>query len=120
MQLATFEKLLRKIIREEVNKAIRREFTVLKEELTSNSSDSKPLIESNKEELNKFRSELKKQMPTPNFSTGNNILNSLLNETAISSNFEDEKEIYDPVSKFLNKDYSYIMSAMEEKKHYRP
>jgi chromosomal replication initiation ATPase DnaA len=120
MKVTTFEKLIRKVIREEVNRAIKREFSVLKEELTSNPSTQKPLIESDNDDLTKFRNELKSKMPIPNFPTGDNTLNSLLAETAMAPTPEEIFNANDPVNQFINKDYSQIMGAIDGKKNYRP
>ena len=57
----------------------------------------------------------------PNFNTGNNTLDSLLNETAVSPSNEEIFVANDPVNQFINKDYSQLMSAMDKKKeHFRP
>ena len=120
MKLSAFEKLIRKVIREEVNFAIKKELKLLKEELSYQSPNYKPINETPSSELDRFRSQLKAQMPVPNFSTGNDTLNSLLSETAMAPSPEETIAANDPVNQFLNKDYSQIMSAIDSKKNYRP
>ena len=117
MKLNAFEKIIRKVVREEIDYALRREIALLKEELSS----SKPIIEKeeNKAAKAEFRQKIQQQMPS--FNTGNGTLDSLLNETAISPSAEEVFNANDPVNQFLNKDYSGIMAAMDKKKeHFRP
>lgn len=119
MKLSAFEKIIRKVIREEIDYALKREIAILKEELSVN----KPIVQEIKEDNNlkkEFRSKIKSQMPPPNFNTGNDTLNSLLSETAISPTPEETFATNDPVNQFLNKDYSQLMSAIENKKKFRP
>ena len=119
MKLSAFEKIIRKVVREEIDYALRREMAVLKEEL----STTKPIIQEKKEDNSlkeEFRSKIKSQMPPPNFNTGNDTLNSLLSETAISPTAEDSFAANDPVNQFVNKDSSQIMTAIEKKKEFRP
>lgn len=119
MKLSAFEQIIRKVIREEIDYALKREISTLKEELSTNKSVVKETPENNslKEE---FRSKIKAQMPPPNFSTGNDTLNSLLSETAMSPTAEEIFNANDPVNEFLNKDYSQLMTAIENKKQFRP
>ena len=116
MKLNAFEKIIRKVVREEIDYALRREIALLKEELSS----SKPIIEKeDKSVKDEFRQKIQQQMPS--FNTGNGTLDSLLNETAISPSAEEVFNANDPVNQFLNKDYSGIMAAMDKKKeHFRP
>ena len=115
MKLNTFEKIIRKVVREEIDYALRREIALLKEELSGN----KPIIKEDKATKEEFRQKIQQQMPT--FNTGNGTLDSLLNETAISPSAEEVFNANDPVNQFLNKDYSGIMAAMDKKKeHFRP
>ena len=65
-----------------------------------------------------FRSKIQQQLP--NFNTGNNTLDSLLNETAVSPSNEEVFAANDPVNQFINKDYGPLMNAMEKNKNFRP
>lgn len=120
MKLSSFEKIIRKVVREEIDYALRREITLLKEELTSQPQQRVVESQSNPQEVEDFRSKLKAQMPPPNFNTGNDTLNSLLSETALAPTAEQTFASNDPVNQFLNKDYSELMSAIDKKKDYRP
>ena len=97
MKAQTFEKLIRKIVREEIDYALRREIKSLKEDLRE---DLKPTITEHKERMievpetqvpisakNSLREKIMgttpvKQRPKQNF-TSNGALNDLLNETAM-------------------------------------
>ena len=119
MKLNAFEKIIRKVVREEIDYALRREIALLKEELVKpnlapqiTESESNPTKE-------EFRQKIKQQMPT--FNTGNGTLDSLLSETALAPSPEETFAANDPVNEFLNKDYSNLMNAMDKKKeHFRP
>ena len=96
MKANTFENLIRKVVREEIDYALRREIKMLKEDLHD---ELKPSIVEHKEKIIKVPSkeisknvkstlkekimgtQLTKQRPKQNF-TSNNTLNDLLNETA--------------------------------------
>ena len=96
MKAKTFENLIRKVVREEIDYALRREIKTLKEDLRD---ELKPSIVEHKEKIIKVPSkeisknvkstlkekimgtQLIKQRPKQNF-TSNNALNDLLNETA--------------------------------------
>tara|TARA_R100001126_G_C4733603_1_gene105025 strand:+ start:160 stop:516 length:357 start_codon:yes stop_codon:yes gene_type:complete len=118
MKLSAFEKIIRKVVREEIDYALRREIALLKEEL----SGTKSIVKEKKEDKvakNEFRQKIQQQMPS--FNTGNGTLDSLLNETAVSPSAEEVFNANDPVNQFLNKDYSGLMAAMDKKKeHFRP
>jgi len=121
MKLNAFEKIIRKVVREEVDYALRREMSLLKEELLS----SNTIIEGkdNKPSTDEFRQKLKEQFTPPTFNTGNDTLNSLLQDTAVNStplNDEPQYNPNDPVNQFINKDYSQLMEAIDSKKNYRP
>ena len=94
MKAKTFENLIRKIIREEIDYALRREIKSLKEDL---SNELKPTIVGHKEKMvevpektkNSLREKImgsaplkSKQFKPQNF-TSNSALNDLLNETAM-------------------------------------
>ena len=96
MKAKTFENLIRKVVREEIDYALRREIKILKEDLRD---ELKPSIVEHKERMVKVPSkeisknvkstlkekimgtQLTKQRPKQSF-TSNNTLNDLLNETA--------------------------------------
>lgn len=117
MKLNTFEKIIRKVIREEIDYALAREFTLLKEQLHNNSSIINEKIKDKKSKDN-FREKITEQLP--NFNTGNNTLDSLLNETAITPSKEEIFEANDPVNQFINKDYGPLLKAIEKNKNFRP
>ena len=118
MKLNAFEKIIRKVVREEIDYALRREIALLKEELGQN---PKPQVTESKPDATKeeFRKKIHQHMPS--FNTGNGTLDSLLSETALAPSPEETFAANDPVNEFLNKDYSQLMNAMDKKKeHFRP
>ena len=121
MKLSAFEKIIRKVVREEIDYALRREIQTLKEELITHPIKER-VVETtdNTQEAEDFRAKLRAQMPPPNFNTGNNTLNSLLSETAMAPSPEETFAANDPVNQFINKDYSQIMTAIDKKKDFRP
>ena len=116
MKLNAFEKIIRKVVREEIDYALRRELALLKEELSTNKPIIKEKVE-DKTTKEEFRSKIQQQLP--NFNTGNNTLDSLLNETAVSPSNEEVFTANDPVNQFINKDYGPLMNAMEKNKNIR-
>lgn len=120
MKLSSFEKIIRKVVREEIDYALRREIALLKEELTTQPQQRVVETKSDSQEAKDFRSKLREQMPPPNFNTGNDTLNSLLSETATTPTPEQTFAANDPVNQFINKDYAPIMNAIEKKKEFRP
>ena len=120
MKLNSFEKIIRKVVREEIDYALRREIALLKEELTSQPQQRVVESQSNPQEVEDFRAKLRAQMPPPNFNTGNDTLNSLLSETAMAPTPEQTFASNDPVNQFINKDYGPLMNAMDKKKSFRP
>ena len=120
MKLSSFEKIIRKVVREEIDYALRREIALLREELTPQPQQRVVEAQSNPQEVEDFRSKLRSQMPPPNFNTGNNTLNSLLSETALAPTQEQTFATNDPVNQFINKDYSQLMTAIDKKKEFRP
>ena len=117
MKLSEFEKVIRKVVREEIDYALRREIALLKENLTTN---NQVITETKNEPApEEFRQKLREQF-TPQAFSSNNTLNGLLNETAQSSYSEPQHNPHDPVNQFLTKDYSQLMKAIEKKKNFRP
>jgi len=117
MKLSAFEKVIRKVVREEIDYALKREISLLKEGLTPN---TQVITEPNPEE---FRQKLKEQFTPPSFNSGDSTLDSLLNETATHSTPLERQSQFnpnDPVNQFINKDYSQLMGAMDKNKNFRP
>ena len=121
MKAQLFEKLIRKVVREEIDYALRREIKSLKEDLRD---DINPL----KEKI-MGKDPIKKQ----NF-VKDNTLNTLLNETAmgntdtqtamapISSPFSTSQSIPteampDKIASVVNRDYRDLMKAIDTKKN---
>ena len=144
MKAKTFENLIRKVVREEIDYALRREMKTLKEDLRD---ELKPTITEHKERMvevpntpmsEKSKSSLrekimgKKPFKKQNF-VGNSTLNDLLNETA-AGDTNTESTIATPtdpfgnsgvlpteampksVANFVNRDYSDLMKAIAKKK----
>ena len=118
MKLSAFEKIIRKVVREEIDYALKRELTYLKEEINSDNKNLQIKESDTSKEKDEFRQKIKQQMPS--FNTGNETLNSLLNETATTPSSEETYMANDPVNQFINKDYAPLMKAMEKNKNFRP
>ena len=146
MKSKTFENLIRKVVREEIDYALRREIKSLKEDLRD---ELKPTITEHTErqievpEATKTSLKEKimgnapiKQRPTQNY-TSNSALNDLLNETAmgdtntqtanspvnLSQPFAtgaplpmDTAGIPNSVANAMTRDYSGLMKAISKKK----
>ena len=134
MKAKTFENLIRKVVREEIDYSLRREIKSLKEDLRS---ELKPTITENTERLVEIPetkkstlrdqimgNELIKQHSTKNF-TSNGALNDLLNETAqgdtntqtaMAPSILETTNMPAPVAKALTRDYSELMKAINSKK----
>ena len=120
MKLSSFEKLIRQVVREEIDYALKREISLLREELSTSQPKQKIVESVNESEVADFRAKLKAQMPPPNFNTGNGTLDSLLSETALAPTPEETFNANDPVNQFITKDYSQLMEAIDKKKDFRP
>lgn len=119
MKLSAFEKIIRKVVREEIDYALRREIALLKEELTKSNKDIQITESDNSSTKEELRQKIQQQMPS--FNTGNGTLDSLLSETALTPTPEETFSANDPVNSFINKDYGPLMDAMKKKKeHFRP
>ena len=140
MKAKTFENLIRKVVREEIDYALRREIKSLKEDLheefkptiVEQTSISTPKIE--KSSL-KEKIMGRKPVKPKNF-TSNSTLNDLLNETAQGDTTLDERNIAslsdpfssgapmpadttgmsEPLANALTRDYSSLMEAIDNKK----
>ena len=143
MKAKIFENLIRKIVREEIDYALRREIKSLKEDLREDVKpviNEQPLSNESKESLReKIMGTTKiKNNVSRNF-TSNQALNDLLNETAQGDTNLDNGA--SPVSmegdfstiggipaetapqavvEAVNRDYSGLMKAIEKKKNHRP
>ena len=141
MKAKTFENLIRKVVREEIDYALRREIKSLKEDLRD---ELKPTITEHKERMVEVpqQSSLKekimgkKPFKKQNF-VGNSTLNDLLNETAagdtntqsamapvsLSQPFAtgaplpmDTTGMPTSVANAVTRDYSGLMKAIDKKK----
>ena len=141
MKAKTFENLIRRIVREEIDYALRREIKSLKEDLRD---EIKPIIKeqpiTNKQSIpsnvkNSLKEKIMGKQPfkKQNF-TSNAALNDLLNETAMGdTNLESTMAVSsgdpfktggilpteampDPVQKVVNRDYRALMQAIDKKK----
>jgi len=146
MKAKTFENLIRKGVREEIDYALRREIKTLKEDLRD---ELKPTITEHTEKLveipevtkNSLREKIMgttpiKKYPKQNF-TGNSALNDLLNETAMGDTNLDSGNapvsLAEPfatgapmstdttgmpteVANAVTRDYSDLMKAINKKK----
>ena len=141
MKAKTFENLIRKVVREEIDYALRREIKSLKEDLRD---ELKPTITEHTERMvevpkqNSLKEKImgKKPFKKQNF-VGNSTLNDLLNETAAGdTNLEsgnssvslsqpfatgaplpmDTAGMPDSVANAVTRDYSSLMKAIDKKK----
>ena len=134
MKAKTFENLIRKVVREEIDYALGRELKSLKEDLRN---ELKPIIVEHKEKTIEVpeatKSSLRdkimgtqpiKQRPKQNY-TSNGALNDLLNETAMGDtntqtamapSIMETANMPDPVAKAVTRDYSDLMKAISKKK----
>ena len=137
MKAKTFENLIRKVVREEIDYALRREIKSLKEDLRD---ELKPTITEHTERMVEVpqQSSLKEKiMGKKPFKkqqfVGNSTLNDLLNETAAGDTNTQSAmaPVSDPfstgapmetagmpteVAKAVTRDYSSLMKAIDKKK----
>jgi poly-D-alanine transfer protein DltD len=135
MKAKTFENLIRKVVREEIDYALRREIKSLKEDLRD---ELKPTIVEHKERIvevpNNSMSEtaksslrekiMGKKTFAPKSFTSNQALNDLLNETAQGDTNTERgnspgipvEAMPQPVQKVVNRDYRDLMKAINKKK----
>ena len=143
MKAKTFENLIRKVVREEIDYSLRREIKTLKEDLRD---ELKPTITEHTEKIvevpqvtkNSLREKIMGTQPIKNHNfTSNSALNDLLNETAAgNTNLEsgnapislaqpfasaapmsmDTTGMPDSVANAVTKDYSGLMKAIAKKK----
>lgn len=130
MKASAFETLIRKVVREEIDYALRREIKSLKEDLRE---ELKPqVIEQPIQRTpipeNVQTSLKEKIMGKKSISqqfTSNSALNDLLNETAqgdtnLESTLVPETPMPASVVNVVNRDYRELMRAMDKKKNHRP
>jgi len=137
MKATVFEKLIRKVVREEIDYALRREIKTLKEDLRD---EFKSTIVEQPTQRNitangmgnpipaSVKSSLKEKImgkPISQQFTSNGALNDLLNETAqgntnLESTLTPEAPMPTAVSNVVNKDYRELMRAIDKKKNSRP
>jgi len=145
MKAKTFENLIRKVVREEIDYALRREIKSLKEDLrgdikpiiSEKTNLSSPIQNSLKEKIMGTKPIKKKPLKRLNL-TSNGTLNDLLNETALgNTNLEagsmpavdlsqpfssgapmpqDTTGMPESVANAVNRDYSGLMKAINNKK----
>ena len=129
MKAKTFENLIRRVVREEIDYALRREIKSLKEDLRD---ELKPTITEHTERMvevpkqNSLKEKImgKKPFKKQQF-VGDNTLNDLLNETAqgntdLESMSTPETPIPTSVANVVNKDYRELMRAIDKRKNHRP
>ena len=137
MKAKTFENLIRRVVREEIDYALRREIKSLKEDLRE---ELKPTITEHKERMvevpkqNSLKEKImgKKPFKKQQF-VGNSTLNDLLNETAAGDTNTQSAmaPVSDPfstgapmetagmpteVANAVTRDYSSLMKAIDKKK----
>ena len=143
MKAKTFENLLRKIVREEIDYSLRREIKSLKEDLRDEFKQNlieTPIKSPIKEKTNSLKKSIMGSAPIKKQTfAGNSTLNDLLNETAqgdtnlngnispasLSSDFSTiggvPAEIApQEVVNAVTRDYSDLMKAIDKRKTNRP
>ena len=140
MKAKTFENLIRKVVREEIDYALRREIKSLKEDLKEETKNS--IVEQPSSITNTIKEEVKNLRPPRKFSprtfANNGTLNDLLNETAqgdtnlesgnspvsLSKPFAtgapmsmDTTGMPEEVANAVTRDYSDLMKAIDRKKN---
>ena len=130
MKAKTFENLIRKVVREEIDYALRREIKSLKEDLRD---ELKPTIVEHKERMvevpeatkNSLREKIMgKQAFKPQNFVKNPALNDLLNETAQGDTNTERgnapgipvEAMPAPVQNVVNREYRALMKAIDKKK----
>ena len=129
MKAKTFENLIRKVVREEIDYALRREIKSLKEDLRD---EIKPIIKEQPTPTvsNNVKNTLKerimgKQKFKPQSFAKNTALNDLLNETARGDTNTESgnapvmpiEAMPTPVKNVVTRDYRELMRAIDKKKN---
>jgi|TARA_R110001583_G_scaffold14627_1_gene60743 hypothetical protein len=135
MKASTFENLIRKVVREEIDYSLRREIKSLKEDLRDELKPTivehtKSQVEVPQEAKSSLREKIMgtqpiKQRPPQNY-TSNSSLNDLLNETAqgdtntqtamAPSVIDETANMPNVVADAVTRDYSGLMKAIAKKK----
>lgn len=136
MKANAFEKLIRKVVREEIDYALRREIKTLKEDLREDIQYKQPTQEEAQQiapqQKNSLREKIMGKQPmkdsTPMNFTSNPMLNDLLNETAQGDTrlegggnhgMVTDAEVAGAtpaVAEAITRDYSDLMGAIYKKK----
>jgi len=132
MKATVFEKLIRKVVREEIDYALRREIKTLKEDLRDEFKSTiveQPIQPYTTTERGNpvpasVKSSLKEKImgkPITQQFTSNGALNDLLNETAqgntnLESTLTPEAPMPTEVANVVNRDYRELMRAIDSKK----
>ena len=132
MKLSLFKKVIREVVREEIEYSLAGLRKELKEVLVSKINDEilneTPTVTTTVKPIQKTVTESKQKVPM----TKDSILNNLLKETADSGEWKNinkeaettsvmdqTKNLPDHLANALNKDYSGVMKAVEEKAKFK-
>ena len=132
MKLSLFKKVIREVVRDEIEYSLAGLRKELKEVLVSKINDEilneTPTVTTTAKPIQKNVTESKKRVPM----TKDSILNDLLKETAdsgewqninkepeTSSVMDQTQKLPDHLANALNKDYSSVMKAVEEKAKFK-
>jgi len=132
MKLSLFKKVIREVVREEIEYSLAGLRKELKEVLVSKINDEilkeTPSVTTTAKPIQKTVTESKKRVPM----TKDSILNDLLKETADSGEWkninkdaevqsvtDNTENLPDHLADALNKDYSGVMKAVEQKSKFK-
>ncbi len=132
MKLSLFKKVIREVVREEIEYSLSRLRTELKEVLVSKINDEilneTPTVAQSTKVVQKPVTESKQRAPM----TKDSILNDLLKETADSGEWQNinkeaettsvmdnTQNLPDHLADALNKDYSAVMKAVDKKAKFK-
>ena len=132
MKLSLFKKVIREVVREEIEYSLAGLRKELKEVLVSKINDEilneTPTVTTTAKPIQKTVTESKQRVPM----TKDSILNNLLKETADSGEWKNinkeaettsvmdqTEQLPDHLANALNKDYSGVMKAVEEKAKFK-
>ena len=132
MKLSLFKKVIREVVREEIEYSLAGLRKELKEVLVSKINDEilneTPTVTTTAKPIQKTVTESKRKVPM----TKDSILNDLLTETADSGEWQNinkeaettsvmdqTEQLPDHLANALNKDYSGVMKAVEEKAKFK-
>ena len=132
MKLSLFKKVIREVVREEIEYSLAGLRKELKEVLVSKINDEilneTPSVTTTTKPIQKTVTESKQRVPM----TKDSILNNLLKETADSGEWQNinkeaettsvmdqTEQLPDHLANALNKDYSQVMKAVEEKAKFK-